>query len=162
MIGNNIQAALIEVARKLMQKMASTASSNGMPLRVAARINRSTSASSVTQSGNMYKVSVKIDMSKDAAPMAAMYEYGIGAYLIPKDGTTFMAFPKERWPQYKPPPEAPDTFVFFKVTHPAVEAKPYIAPSVIANRVDVKQLLGKAFVESVIVRGTEKYRIQVM
>lgn len=162
MIGNNIQAALIEVARKLMQKMASTASSNGMPSRVAARINRSTSATSVTQSGNTYRVSVQVDMSKDAAPMAAMYEYGIGEYPIPKSGTTFMTFPKEKWPQYEPPPPAPDKFIFFQVTHPAVEAKPYIHPSVIANREDVKRLLGKAFIESVIVRGTEKYKIQVM
>lgn len=159
---NNIQAALVEVARRLMDKMANTASSNGMPSKVAARINRSTSASPVSQSGNGYRVSVRIDMSKDAAPMAAMYEYGIGEYPIPKTGTTFMAFPKERWPQYVPPPPAPDLFVFYKVTHPAVEAKPYIAPSIEANRVDAKQLLGKAFTESLIVRGTTKYKIQVM
>jgi hypothetical protein len=145
-----------------MQKMAATASSNGMPPKVAARINQSTSVTTVTQSGNTYRVSVQVDMSKDRAPMAAMYEYGIGEYPIPKEGTAFMTFPKERWPQYQPPPAAPDKFVFFKVTHPAVEAKPYIHPSVIANRPEVKRLLGRAFIESVIVRGTEKYKIQVM
>jgi hypothetical protein len=159
---NNIQAALIEVARSLMVKMASIASSNGMPPRVATRINRATSANPVTKSGNAYTVSVKVDMSEDAAPMAAMYEYGIGAYPIPKTGETFMAFPKEKWPQYVPPPPAPDVFVFYKVTHPAVEAKPYIKPAVEQNRVEVKRLLGKAFVESVIVRGTTKYEIRVM
>jgi len=162
MIGNNIQAALVEVARRLMQKMAATASQNGMPSKVAARINRSTFAGTPTKVGNGYSIKVSIDMSKDAAPMAAAYEYGIGEYPIPKEGTTFMAFPKEKWPQYVPPPPAPDVFVFFKVTHPAIEAKPYIRPSVIENRADAKQLLGKAFVESVIVRGTTKYEIRVM
>jgi hypothetical protein len=53
-------------------------------------------------------------------------------------------------------------FVFYKVTHPAVEAKPYIKPAVEQNRAEVKRLLGKAFIESVIVRGTTKYEIRVM
>ena len=73
-----------------------------------------------------------------------------------------MAFPRERWPQYVPPPTAPDVFVFFKVTHPAVHATPYIRPAVEENRADVKRLLGKAFVESVIVRGKTTYEIRVM
>lgn len=162
MLGNNIQSSLVEVARRLMQKMAATTLQNGMPPKVASRINRSTFVTPPMRFGNDYRISIKIDMSKDGAPMAAMYEYGIGAYPIPKEGTTFMAFPKERWPQYVPPPPAPDVFVFFKVTHPAVEARPYIKPSVIANREDAKRILGRAFVESVIVRGTEKYKIQVM
>ena len=75
---NNIQAALVEVARNLMQKMAAKANQSGMPSKVAARINRSTFANPVTKSGNQYSISVAIDMSKDAAPMAAVYEYGIG------------------------------------------------------------------------------------
>lgn len=162
MIGNNVQAALIEVARNLMAKMASISSSNGMPPKVAARISKSTFATPVTKSGSAYSVSVKIDLSKDGAPMAAVYEYGIGEYLIPKEGTTFMTFPKERWPQYIPPPPAPNWFVFFKVTHPAVEAKPYIRPAIEQNRADTKRLLGKAFAESLRVRGTTKYEIRVM
>ncbi len=159
---NNIQAALIEVARKLMQKMAAKTSQSGMPPKVAARINRSTSAGQVTQSGGQYSVSVSIDMSKDAAPMAAVYEYGIGAYRIPRESEKFMAFGRERWPQYKPPPEAPDVFVFTHVTHPAVQATPYIRPAVEENRVDARKLLAKAFVESVIVRGKTTYEIRVM
>jgi hypothetical protein len=107
-------------------------------------------------------VSVGIDMSKDAAPMAAMYEYGIGEYRIPESGEKFMAFGKDRWKNYQSPPDAPDVFVFTHVTHPAVQATPYIRPAVEENRPDVRRLLGKAFVESVIVRGTTKYEIRVM
>lgn len=162
MTGNNILAALVEVARSLMNKMAAKTVQSGMPSKVAARINRSTSAGQAVQDRNGYSITVSIDMSKEAAPMAAMYEWGIQEYRIPKEGETYMAFPKERWPQYQPPPPAPDVFVFTHVTHPAVAATPYIRPSIEENRVEAKRLLGRAFVESLGLRGKTVYTIKVM
>jgi hypothetical protein len=158
---NNISAALIGVARSLMQKMRETMSNNGMPHKVADRIARSTYASGVSNEGNTYSVKVAIDLSKEAAPMAAVYEFGIDEYPIPAEGTTLMVFPNERWPQYEPPPPAPDKFVFMKVIHPAVEATPYVQPSIEANRDVARKLLGRAFVESFVVRGKTEYRIEV-
>jgi hypothetical protein len=48
------------------------------------------------------------------------------------------------------------------VMHPGVKPNPYVEPSVIANRADARQLLKRAFIETVIVRGTTKYEIRVM
>ena len=156
MTGNNIIAALVEVARSLMNKMATKVVQNGLPK----VINSATSASEARQSGENFSISVRIDL--DEAPMAAAYEWGTPAYRIPREGETFMAFPKEKWPQYQPPPPAPDVFVFFHVTHPAITPRPYIRPSIIENRAEAKRLLGKAFVESLGIRGKEVYKITVM
>jgi len=172
MIGNSIQAALVEVARKLMQKIS---------LRVKAdphlpnEIADSMYATTPTASGNAYTISVKID-----APMAAAFEYGSGIwgktgqrYKISPKNAKALAFEYEIGKNI--PNDVPDLaatpmtysrktgkVVLPYVMHPGVKPNPYVEPSVIENRADARQLLKRAFIESVIVRGTTKYEIRVM
>jgi hypothetical protein len=77
--------------------------------------------------------------------MAGAYEYGAQPYRIPPEGETFMAFPKEKWPQYEPPPPAPNVFVFHHVQHPEIIARPYIRPTIADTREEITQILGKEF-----------------
>ena len=174
MIGNNIQAALIEVARRLMAKMTARVKQNNLP----DIINQATSASQVSMSGNTYSISVRVDLG--TALMAAAFEYGSGIWgesgekykISPKEGEA-LAFEYEVGKNIpsdiqglaaKPIRYSKKTgkAIFKYVMHPGVRERPYIAPSVIENRVDAKQLLKRAFIESVIVRGTTKYEIRVM
>jgi len=176
MNGNNIQAALIEIARKLMQKMADKVNQNDLPT----AINKATYASQVTNSGNTYRISVLIDLSENGAPMAAAFEYGSGIW--GSKGQRYKIAPKNgKWLVFEygvgrnVPSDIPglaakpvwylkgsDTAIFKYVMHPGVQAKPYIEPSIIENRADAKRLLAKAFVESLTVRGTTKYEVRVM
>jgi hypothetical protein len=99
------------------------------------------------------------------APMAAAFEYGSGIhatrgvkakYRIPKEGgSSFVAFPKERWPGYEPPPEAPDVFVFSFVMHPGIVARPYIKPTIQSSAPQIREILGKAF-KAEILLGVER------
>jgi len=87
--------------------------------------------------GATFYIDVHIDLR--TAPAAAAYEWGSGIhatrgnaeeYPIPVEATG-VAFPKERWPKYNPPPgkPIPDYFFFDQIMHPGVAPRPYIAPT---------------------------------
>jgi hypothetical protein len=87
---NSISASLIEVARRLTQKMAVKVNQKNLPR----AINTSTSVSPVTNSGNTYSISVKIDLSENGAPMAAAFEYGSGLHRTVGVPDTYTIAPK--------------------------------------------------------------------
>ena len=101
---------------------------------------------------------IEIDLEK--APMARAYEFGSGIhstegdkkrYRIPKlGGSSYVAFPKEKWAGYNPPPPAPDVFVFTHVLHPGVAPQPYMIPALEASKEKIRKILGKEFVASVV------------
>jgi len=102
--------------------------------------------------GRMY-----IDVTFDH-PTAHAYEYGTDAYRIPNSGEKFMAFPREKWPQYNSSKPAPAYFVFTHVNHPPIQARPYIRPTIIENKEEMRKILGQAF-KAEILRGVKKLTV---
>ncbi len=130
------------------------------------KIKKHISVGTAQQKGNQLSIDVVIDTSKDAAPMAPAYEWGsgehatrgkTGEYPIPKEQTG-VKFPKERWPQYEPPPSAPDFFFFTQIMHPGVAPRPYIAPAIQESRQKMKEILGKNFKASILI-GVPKVEV---
>ena len=97
------------------------------------------------------------------APMALAYEYGSGVhatrgkrgeYRIPgAGGADFVAFPKERWPGYQPPPSR-EFFVFPFIMHPGVRPVPYVAPTIEKTKAEIARMIGFALITTYI--GDEK------
>lgn len=94
------------------------------------------------------------------AIMAAAFEFGSGLhaefgdkskYLIKPKNAPMLAFPKERWPQYRPPPPAPDVFVFSFVNHPGIAARPFIRPSITETKPEIVRILGDSFKASILI-----------
>ena len=128
-------------------------------------IQDATSVGQVQQEGANAYIDVTISLKQ--APYAGAYEWGSGLrseegekakYIIEPREADALAFPKGRWPQYEPPPDAPDIFIFPYVMHPGVAAKPYIKPTLQENRAEFKKILAKEFKASIL-RGTQKVTI---
>jgi len=154
---NDVLAGLSKVADIVMTKLTSKINEVSAPSAIIETISKQ----SPVQDGN---TGAHIDITIKH-PAAAAFEWGSGVHstkgareeyeIVPKDAP-LLAFPKERWPQYKPPPEAPDVFLFPKVSHPGVEPRPFIAPSVIETKAEVKKILGKA-AKAQILMGVKQY-----
>jgi hypothetical protein len=152
---------LTEIANEFMEIMAKKVSSDSHVPNV---INDYTGAESPKKQGNKYSIDVVINTEKGKAPMAGAYEWGSGVhgekgkeYPIPEEATG-VKFPKERWPQYQPPPPAPDIFFFGQIMHPGVKARPYIRPSI----KDIREPLKKMFAQEIkrqLLMGTPKVTI---
>lgn len=100
----------------------------------------------VTGAGKSW-IDIVIDLKK--APYAAAYEWGKDEpYTIEPKNALAIMFPKSRWPQYVPPPPAPDVFVFSSVVHKSIKARPFLKPTANEVRSQITQAIGRAFVES--------------
>jgi len=103
-------------------------------------------------------ITISIGMKENEAPAAAAYEFGSGLHgkegkkypIVPRKSGGFLVFPKERWPGYAPPPDAPNVFFFSKVMHPGVEARPYMKPAIEENKEEMKRLIGEFFTIDVV------------
>ena len=117
-----------------------------------------TSIESPQKQGNKYSVDVVIDTSKKAAPMAGAYEWGSGVhgekgekYTIP--GMPWLVIPGERWPEFDSPPA-----ILRSVKHPGVEARPYIAPSIVKIKPKIGKMFAKEFKQAYL-RGAPKVTV---
>lgn len=122
---------LSKVAKEFTEIMFETIRSKNAPKAII----QHTSIESPQKKGGTFSVDVVINTKEDAAPMAGAYEWGSGEhgdkgekYTIP--GMPWLSIPRERWPNYNPPPDV-DPVVLSSVEHPGVEARPYIAPSIV-------------------------------
>ena len=103
-------------------------------------------------------ITISIGMKENEAPAAAAYEFGSGLHgkegkkypIVPRKSGGFLVFPKERWPGYAPPPDAPNVFFFSKVMHPGVKARPYMKPSIEENKEEMGKLIGSFFTIDVV------------
>lgn len=156
MTSNNPQTelhvGLIKGAEFFVSKMEQKIDSEGLP----DKIKKATSISSPVVKNEGGYIDIVIDLK--TAPMAAAFEYGSGIhgeegkkYKIPEDAD-YVAFPRERWAKYKPPPER-SSFVFTYVMHPGVKERPYIRPTISDYRKEISKIIGKEFIESITVRG---------
>ena len=156
MTSNNPQTGLhvglIKGAEFFVSKMEQKIDSEGLP----DKIKKATSISSPVVKNEGGYIDIVIDLK--TAPMAAAFEYGSGIhgeegkkYKIPEDAD-YVAFPRERWAKYKPPPER-SSFVFTYVMHPGVKEIPYIRPTISDYRKEISKIIGKEFIESITVRG---------
>lgn len=150
-ITSGLYASLAKVGIFFAEKMKQKISDVNAPKKIA----KYTSVESPVVNDEGGYVDIVIDTSKDGAPMAGAYEWGKEPYRIPPDGEKFMAFPKEKWPQYKPPPPAPNVFVFTHVNHPAIVPRPYIEPTIRENLPEIKKMLANDFKQAII-SGIEK------
>ena len=127
----SIQSALIKLANAFITEVMQNLSS-GYPsgadrsgrnyMQIEETIERGNPT--VTQSSG----EIEVFIGNEKAPYTKMYEFGKGAYDIPETPAGIMVFAKEYWPQYKPPPPAPDFFFFPQVRHPEFEGRPFIKP----------------------------------
>jgi len=103
-------------------------------------------------------ITISIGMKKGEAPAAAAYEFGSGLHgkegvkyaIVPRKSGGVLVFPKESWPGYAPPPDAPNVFFFSKVMHPGVKARPYMKPAIEENKEEMKRLIGEFFTIDVV------------
>jgi hypothetical protein len=110
-------------------------------------IEDSTKIGQPTSTNNGTYIDIIVDLKK--APYAAAYEFGHPEpYQIPKE-PGLVAFPRERWPQYKPPPEK-KYFVFSQVTHKFIKENPFMKPTMNEKRQEIAKLIGNEFRESYI------------
>lgn len=114
------------------------------------KIPGSISASPVREENGSFVAEVTVDLK--IAPEAAAFEYGSGLhgkkgmkYEIKPKEANILSFPKGDWPNYQPPPEAPEVFRFGVVQHPGVKARPYLQPAIDNEMKRVKQRLLRAF-----------------
>ena len=168
---DGIYIGLTKVAGLFYQKMLDRLNAGNYPHGDQTRnppttsIQDATSVGQVNQEGANAYIDVTISLKQ--APYAGAYEWGSGLrsekggkakYIIePREGNV-LAFPGERWPQYEPPPDAPDIFIFPYVMHPGVASKPYIKPTLQENRAEFKKILAREFKASIL-RGTQKVTI---
>lgn len=151
-----LYAGLIKGATFFVSKMGQKIDSEGL----SKRIKDATSIGSPVVKGDGGYIDVTIDLSKDAAPMAAAFEYGSGIH--GKEGKTYpithreagraLQIPRGRWEKFSPPPDR-DPLYFMKVDHPGVKARPYIRPTINDYRKEIAKLIGREFIESITVRG---------
>lgn len=134
---NEILAKLAEVAVDFVTEMKSQLERVNAPDNERQSIKDSIITDSpIMVSEGRYQVTVRIPLSGRSASAAAL-EWGSGlratrgeASEYPIEGNPDLNFPKEDWPNYEPPPPAPDVFEFQVVMHPGIAPRPYIAPSI--------------------------------
>ena len=136
---NYLLAGLSQVASIFIEKVKMKVDEVNAPSNIKEAI---TQESPIVSGNNAVSIDVVVDI--DLAPAAGAYEFGAEEYRIPADGDKFMAFPKAKWPQYKPPPTAPDVFVFYSVQHPKIVARPYLKPCIPPTIAEAKKILGRA------------------
>lgn len=142
---SGIYASLAKVANFFAEKMKQKIDDVKAPKIIKQHI----SIDSPVVNPNISYVDVVIDTSKEGAPMAGAYEFGSQPYHIPPDGEKFMAFPKERWPTFDPSKwgnrAIPNTFVFTHVNHPVIVPRPYIQPTILENKEEIRKMLARDF-----------------
>lgn len=144
-VSNGILAGLTKVANIFVQKMKQKITQNNLPSNISDAISIGTAQ----QAGDGAFIDVEIDLKK--APSAAAFEWGSGIHtergvpglypILPKNASV-LVIPRSRWQNYSPPPDVDPVFVR-KVMHPGVAPRPYIAPSIIDSREEVRKILGK-------------------
>lgn len=142
---SNIQSGLYASLAKVANLIAEKMKQKVKDVKAPSIITKHISIDSPVISDKASYVDIVIDTSKNGAPMAGAYEWGKEPYRIPPEGEKRMAFPKEKWPQYEPPPSAPNVFVFTHVMHPMIVPRPYIKPTIIENKEEVKRILARDF-----------------
>ena len=146
-IPNGILAGLTKVANYFVQKMKQQLSSGNYPSgnsdRGTTSIQDAVSIGTAQTNGDSSFIDVDIDLKK--APMAAAFEWGSGlhtqrgvAALYPiaakgSDPLHFFWAKKGKW---------------FKGTalpfgHPGIKPDPYIAPTLIENKAEIRKILGQ-------------------
>lgn len=152
-ITNGILAGLTKIANYFVQIMKQRLSSgnypNGNSDRGTVSIQDAISIGTAQQAGDRAFIDVEIDLKK--APAAAAFEWGSGIHtergvpglypILPKNASA-LSIPRSRWQNYNPPPDIDPVFVR-KVMHPGVAPRPYIAPSIIDSKEEVRKILGK-------------------
>ena len=158
MPNSNIQSGLYASLAKVGALFAERMKQKIKDVKAPSKIAEHTSVSSPVVGDTEGYVDIVIDTKKNAAPMAGAYEWGKEPYRIPPEGEKFMAFPKKKWPQYEPPPPAPAVFVFTHVMHPMIVPRPYIKPTIIETKDEIKKILAQGFKASILSR-TQKVTI---
>ena len=153
--------AIIEKLTKVADSFANRLKANVATVNAPSNIADAVRVGEAKETGNgRYIIDVSIPLKE--APAAAAYEWGSGEhaergargeYPIPSDGETDMFFPKEDWPQYSPPPPAPNVFKFRHVMHPGVSKRPYIQPAIVDTLEEAKIELGKAILQQFLITG---------
>jgi hypothetical protein len=147
------------ISKEFMELMAETIRSKNAPKKIIEH----TSADSPRKQGSKFSVEVKIDTSENAAPMAGAYEYGSGEhgeegkrYKIPTI-PGLLAIPRERYEAPYFPPER-DPVILASVKHPGVEARPYIAPSIVKIIPRMKKIFAEEYKRQYLM-GTPKVTV---
>ena len=149
-----LRKGLTAAASLLAEKAKAKADSKNVP-----EVSKNMKVGKVeTKGSGALGITISIGMKKDETPAAAAYEFGSGLHgkegkkypIVPRKSGGFLVFPKERWPGYAPPPDAPNVFFFSKVMHPGVEARPYMKPAIEENKEEMKRLIGEFFTIDVI------------
>lgn len=167
-----ILAALSKVGNLVAQKIRSKADSMKVPKVSSSTYVGQAKIDKQSKDGAQAHISITIDTDKDkGAPAARAYEWGSGIHAEqgPKKRITIpdpytpsklLSFPKEDWPQYdpnyySPPRPQPDWHHYVSVSHPGVQKRPYIKPSIEATKAEVLKILGQAVKVELLV-GTKK------
>jgi len=149
-----LRKGLVAAASLLAEKAKAKADSKKVP-----KVSEHMKVGKVeTKGSGALGITISIGMKENEAPAAAAYEFGSGLHgkegkkypIVPRKSGGFLVFPKERWPGYAPPPDAPNMFFFSKVMHPGVEARPYMKPAIEENKEEMKRLIGEFFTIDVI------------
>lgn len=166
MQGNNsILAGLVRVASLFVARMKAKVSSNGLP----SKISDSTYIGEAQSNESSSSIEIRIDMSKNGAPMAAAFEWGSGIHrtrgqagTYPIEGHPLLAIPRSRWPNYEPPPDV-DPVILPAVNHPGVAARPYIQPTLedASFQQEARKILGQSFKEQVLLGVPKETVIEI-
>lgn len=149
-----LRKGLTAAASLLAEKAKAKADSQNVP-----EVSKNMKVGKVeTKGSGALGITISIGMKENEAPAAAAYEFGSGEHgregkpypIVPRKSGGFLVFPKERWPGYAPPPDAPNVFFFSKVMHPGVKARPYMKPAIEENKEEMKRLIGEFFVIDVV------------
>lgn len=168
-IQSGLYKALAEAGRYFSVKLADAVSQNNLP----DKISKAISVDSPVVGDNESYVDVKIDTSEGAAPMAAAFEWGSGIHRErggEKD--TYPITPKNKkalafhWPNHDPPWGSrkfiglggDGRFLFTFVDHPGVAPRPYIAPTIVAEKEQIKKILAREFKASILL-GVDKITV---
>ena len=145
MNNNNLLASLTKAASYFVDNMKQRLSDGGYPAEIARNIRIDDAK---TEYNNSY-IDVIIDMGEGAAPMAAAFEWGsgvhatrgkAGTYSIDPKNSSALSIPRNRWPNYKPPPDI-DPVKISHVDHPGIAKKPYIEPSLNESLPEIKKII---------------------
>jgi hypothetical protein len=167
MDSNSILAALGKVGKLFYDTMLGKLNSGKYPKGDAKRgfssIQNATSVEAPIKEGDGYSVTIKIDLKK--APYAWAYEKGSGLHglmgakypILPRN-VPEMKFPLSDWPNFQPgltkvAPNKYGVFALTKVSHPGVEEKPYIEPTITQINDEVKKILAQEFKASSLREG---------
>jgi hypothetical protein len=152
-----------------MKQILAPKGKNGYPPEIAQNI---VIGDAKQEGDGKYSITVSIDLSEGAAPMARAFEFGSGLHaelgkkgtyeIKPKKSGGHLSFEKSKWPKYDPnyfeegkPGVAPDWFHFTFVNHPGIVARPFMRPSVVATKPEIINILGNSFKASILINLKE-------